>query len=332
MPEIANKFSVIVPVLNAKKYLRASLDSILEAVQRYGNAELIVLDNGSDDGSHEILLTEYGSRAQIQQVRGVTVGGLRNIGAGLADGEFLTFIDSDCRIAPDYFEQALRVLQAGADVTGSQCALEDSPHWIEKTWHSLHAQARDGVVKYINSGNLVVKRQAFLKVGGFDDTMISCEDPDLGVRLGRSGFKIVQALAVRAVHPAGDKSIPMFFRKHAWRSMGMFGMFKNGWISKPVLTVLAHLVLCIAAVVNLFATPAPLWQRVVYFAVLINLAPVLTLLYRAVRAKTVSYSPAQAVLLYHVYFLARIYAIWNVMLSWGASPEERNAKAARLHG
>jgi hypothetical protein len=137
---------------------------------------------------------------------------------------------------------------------------------------------------------------------------------------------------VRAVHPAGDKSIPMFFRKHAWRSMGMFGMFKNGWISKPVLTVLAHLVMWVAAVANLFLTPAPLYLRVLYFVLLVNLAPVLTVLYRAARTKAVSYSPVQAVLLYHVYFLARIYAIWNVVLSWGASPEERNARAARLHG
>lgn len=332
MPEISNKFSVIVPVLNAKPHLRASLDSVLEAIRQYGNAELIVLDNGSDDGSYEILLNEYGERAQIQQVRGVTVAGLRNHGAGLANGEFVAFIDSDCRIVPDYFEQALRVLRAGADATGSQCALEDSPHWIEKTWHALHSHSGDGVVKYINSGNLVVKRQAFLTVGGFDKTMISCEDPDLGVRLGKSGFRIVQARTVCAVHPAGDKSIPMFFRKHAWRSMGMFGMFKNGWMSKPVLAVVAHLVVCVAAVVNLFATPAPLYLRIVYFVLLVNLAPVLTVLYRAVRTETVSYPSARAVLLYHVYFLARIYAIWNVMRSWGASPEERNARAARLHG
>lgn len=332
MPEIKNKFSVIVPVLNAKDYLRASLDSILAAVERYGNAELIVLDNGSNDGSYEILCTEYAGRAQVQQVRGVTVGGLRNHGAGLADGEFLTFIDSDCRITPDYFEQALRVLQDGADVTGSQCALEESPAWIEKTWRALHVLAVEGVVKYINSGNLVVRRQAFLQVGGFDETMISCEDPDLGARLGKSGFRIVQAHAVRAVHPAGDKTIPVFFRKHAWRGMGMFGMLKNEWMSKPVLITFAHLLACIAAVANLFANPAPLPWRIACFVLLVNLAPALTILYRTARTKGVSYSPIQAMFLYHVYFLARFYAIWKLLLSWRSSPAERNAMSARLHG
>jgi len=58
MPEIRDKFSVVVPVLNAKDFLHRSLDSILAAMDRYGNAELVVLDNGSTDGSYEILLQE----------------------------------------------------------------------------------------------------------------------------------------------------------------------------------------------------------------------------------------------------------------------------------
>src|ERR1022692_4841879 len=102
-----NRFSVVVPVLNAKKYLRACLESILKSIQQYGNAELIVLDNGSVDGSYEILLNEYSDRARIQQIRGVPVGVLRNRGAMSADGEFVAFIDSDCTVMPDYFEQAL---------------------------------------------------------------------------------------------------------------------------------------------------------------------------------------------------------------------------------
>ncbi len=329
---LKDKFSIVVPVLNAGQHLRAAMDSILAAMQRYGNAELIVLDNGSDDGSFEILLTEYGTRARIQQIRGVTVAGLRNLGASLAEGEFLTFIDSDCRIAPDYFAQALRVLQSGADVTGSKVALEESPQWIERTWHGLHLQRKDGAVKYINSGNLVVRRGAFLEVHGFDKTMISCEDTDLCVRLQKAGFKLQQAHAVRAVHPAGDKTLSVFFRKHAWRSMGMFAMLKNEWTSKPVLITFAHLLLCLAAFARLVLTSGPLLPRIEFSLLLINLAPALTILYRTVQMRHVPWAFFQAMVLYHIYFLARFYAIWKLMLSWGASAEERNAMSARLHG
>src|ERR1700693_5984465 len=111
MPEVKDKFSVVVPVLNSKNHLRPCLDSILAAMERYRNTELIVLDNGSDDGSYEILLNEYGTRARIQQVCGVPVGALRNRGAALAEAEFVVFIDSDCVVVPYYFEQALSVVQ-----------------------------------------------------------------------------------------------------------------------------------------------------------------------------------------------------------------------------
>ena len=56
----------------------------------------------------------------------MTVSALRNHGAELSTGEFIAFIDSDCLIGPDYFEQALPVLRQLADATGSEYALEDA--------------------------------------------------------------------------------------------------------------------------------------------------------------------------------------------------------------
>src|SRR5258708_32495237 len=109
MTEIKGRFSVIVPVFNSKDHLRVCMNSILAAIDRYPDAELIVLDNGSDDGSYEILLNEYAARARVQQLCGVTVAALRNRGAALAEGEFLSFIDSDCIMDAAYFEQALQV-------------------------------------------------------------------------------------------------------------------------------------------------------------------------------------------------------------------------------
>jgi glycosyltransferase involved in cell wall biosynthesis len=58
MAEIKDKFSVVVLVLHSKDHLCDSLTSMLAAVDHYCNVELIVLDNGSDDGSYEILRNE----------------------------------------------------------------------------------------------------------------------------------------------------------------------------------------------------------------------------------------------------------------------------------
>jgi glycosyltransferase involved in cell wall biosynthesis len=331
MAEIKGKFSVVIPVLNSKDHLRGCLDSILMAIDTYGNAELIVLDNGSEDGSYEILLNEYSGRVRVQQIRGIAVGALRNRGAALAEGEFLAFIDSDCVIEPGYFEQALSALQhSGADATGSEYALAGSSNWIEKTWYVIHTPSRDGFVKYIPSGNLVIKRQAFLAVAGFDEHMISCEDMDLGARLNKAGFKVYQAHSVRALHPGSDKSLRVFFLKHAWRSMGMFGMLKNTWLFKPLITLFAHALLCLLAIVNLFTSHSPWIMRIVVFVLLVNLAPLLTILYRAWQVKRL-YAPFRSMLLYHTFFLAQLYAAGNILVSFGRSPEVKHAMSVRLY-
>lgn len=331
MSNMKESFSIVVPVLNAKQYLRDCLNSILAAAERYPNCELIVLDNGSQDGSYELLLEEYSTRAQVQQIPGIPVSALRNRGAALAKGEYLAFVDSDCTIGEDYFEQANKLLKSGTDVTGSKCGLPDHPHWVEEAWHRIHADERDGPVKYINSGNLVVRREAFIKVGGFDETMISSEDADLGVRLNLAGFRIYQAQAVRATHLNGDKGLGTFFRKSAWRSMGMFGMFRNDWFSKPVFMNAAYLLLWIAAIALLFSHIKPVLIFAL-FLFLVNLAPGFSVGYYAWRVKCKS--PVillKALLLYHVYFLARFYVTWKVVGSWLGLSQGIVAFSARLH-
>jgi glycosyltransferase involved in cell wall biosynthesis len=331
MAEAKIKFSVVVPVLNSKKHLRGCLNSILDAIARYGNAELIVLDNGSVDGSYEILMNEYGDKARIQQICGVPVGALRNRGAQLASGEFVTFVDSDCTIIPDYFEQAVQVLQrTGADATGSEYGLDDSCHWIEKTWYLIHTPKSDGPVKFITSGNLVVRRTAFLQINGFDENMISCEDMDLGTRLNQAGFKVYQAHSVRALHAGGDKSVRVFFLKNAWRSMGMLGMLRHSWLFKPVLTLCAYLALSAAGVIFLAAAHSPLLIRITVFTLLVNLAPLLAVLYRGLQIRRF-YAPLRSILLYHLYFAAQLFAIWKALSSARLSPEVRHALSVRLH-
>ena len=317
------KFSVIIPVFNAMHYLRACLDSVLVAMASYGNTELIVIDNGSTDGSYEVLLNEYGRYARILQIRDITVAALRNRGAALAQGEFLSFIDSDCVVGPDYFQQALHVLRTRADATGAKYELPTSPHWIEKTWYNIHARSHDGFVNYLNGGNFLVRRQAFQAVNGFDETLIATEDSELCQRLNQSGFKVFEAHAVRSIHLGGDKNLRVFFRKTAWRSMGMLGMLKHSWISLPLFTSFAHLLLCLGGILNLFITPSSLAVRVALSIALFNLAPVVTVLYRGWQLKRL-YAPLQAILLYHVYFLGRFYALYKLMFS-GLYRDSKNA-------
>ncbi len=108
--------SVIIPVYNAELYLRECLDSVLR--QTYRDLQIILVDNGSTDNSGAIC-DECDVKDSRVQVIHKKIGGpssSRNAGLAAAEGEFISFVDSDDMISPVFMES---LLLPGADVT--QC-------------------------------------------------------------------------------------------------------------------------------------------------------------------------------------------------------------------
>ncbi len=108
--------SVIVPVYNVQPYLRKCLDSIID--QTYKDLEILIIDDGSTDGSGEIC-DEYKKDERVKvfhtQNRGLSCA--RNLGLDEAQGEWIGFVDSDDWIESDMYEVLLdRALETGADV------------------------------------------------------------------------------------------------------------------------------------------------------------------------------------------------------------------------
>lgn len=300
------RFSVVVPVLNSRPFLNRCLDSILRAMQRCEGSELVAIDNGSTDGSLELLRRDYSKVARIEQATGVTVGALRNRGAALTKGDVLVFIDSDCTIAEDYFDRAREVLErTGADATGSKVILPAEPTWVEKTWYMMHLTEREGPTHYINSGNLVVRRAAFDSLHGFSESLVTGEDSEFGLRLKNSNYLVYAAPSVSAVHLANDKTIGVFVRKHIWRGLGMFISGPRSFGSKPVLMTLTHLALIILAGVEFVFASWPLALRTAVLLLLINIVPAAAVVYRTVLVRR-RVSLLHAIFLYQLFFFARI--------------------------
>ena len=103
------KFSVIIPLYNKAPYVRKALESVL--AQTYTNFELIVVDDGSTDGSAEIAeafllasrLSPFASRLIRQANAGVAAA--RNNGVAQANGDYLAFLDADDWWEPNYLER-----------------------------------------------------------------------------------------------------------------------------------------------------------------------------------------------------------------------------------
>lgn len=122
-PMTSEKISIIVPVYNAENYLRRCIDSILE--QTYTNFELLLINDGSTDGSAKILeeVKESDSRIRIVHKKNEGVSATRNLGLKLVTGDYITFIDSDDFVDKLYLEVLYKSLtENDADIASGNFA------------------------------------------------------------------------------------------------------------------------------------------------------------------------------------------------------------------
>ncbi len=113
-----HKASIIIPVYNAEKYLDECLKSILS--QSYHNWETILIDDGSSDSSFEICqkYSSLDSRFKCFSQSNSGPGRARNKGLSLATGDYLTFVDADDYIAPDFLKTLIYIsTEYNTDVT-----------------------------------------------------------------------------------------------------------------------------------------------------------------------------------------------------------------------
>ncbi len=172
--------SVIIPVYQSKKYITYCVESILN--QTYKNTEIILVDDGSDDGSEvlcDAYTLKYGNIFCIhQQNKGVSLA--RNTGLDCAKGEYILFVDSDDFIENDYLENAVfRLENESADMylCGYQSVRDDGRVKEKKYYPYIsdvalqHEELNNAVVKLFNTttlhaiGTKVYKKSIIEKYG-----------------------------------------------------------------------------------------------------------------------------------------------------------------------
>ena len=118
------KISVIIPVYNAEKYLRETLDSVIK--QSYNNWEILLIENGSKDKSPEIIREYEAQYPGIHMLKGPGKGPgpARNMGLRSAKGDYIVFADADDYLSDvDIFRKYISMAeQTGADIVVSNYA------------------------------------------------------------------------------------------------------------------------------------------------------------------------------------------------------------------
>ena len=198
-------FTVVTPVFNGGKVFERCLEAL--GASDFDDYELLVIDDGSTDGSSEVA-RRFGARV-LETGGRLGPGRARNLGAREATGEFLIFIDADCEVEPRTLSLAAEALRADPDLAALFGSYDDRPaaeavlsRYKNLQHHWVHQNGSTEASTFW-AGCGAVKRSVFLEVGGFDAERFerpSIEDIELGYRLRAAGHRILLAKSVRVKH------------------------------------------------------------------------------------------------------------------------------------
>ncbi len=180
--------SVILPVHDGEATIAEAVASVL--AQSWRDLELIVIDDGSTDSTLEVLSAITDERLQVFSEPQSGPAASRNRGIERARGIYVAFIDADDLWLPEKLEAQLAAFERMPDAAVAYCWTD----YIDADGRFVCTDSRplfEGLVNeqlltqnFIDCGsNIVVRRQALLDAGGFDESLPVIEDWDLSIRL-----------------------------------------------------------------------------------------------------------------------------------------------------
>lgn len=199
--------SVVMPCFNARPFLNESIGAVI--AQTFEDLELIVIDDGSDDGSVALLQqlqARHGARMQILHQEHKGPYPARNLGLAHAHGELIAFLDADDLWSPDFLARMQSALEcSGADLAycGWQNFGEGAPG--TEPYVPPAYEKGDPVLHFLRScpwpiHAALVRREILAAVGGFSERRFSAMDYDLWLRILGHTRRIVRVPEVMAFY------------------------------------------------------------------------------------------------------------------------------------
>lgn len=188
------RVSVVLAVYNAAWCIERALDSVFAQTRPVD--EVVVCDDGSTDGTPDLVERRYGARVTVMRFPHRNASATRADGLRMARGEWLAFLDADDYWEPDKIERQLAFLDRHPDVrwmTTDGCYVSEEGV-IRESWMADYFQPVREVTGDLFAAlvvrcfplmsSMLVERQAYDDVGGMDPTIVYSHDYDLWLRLG----------------------------------------------------------------------------------------------------------------------------------------------------
>jgi glycosyltransferase involved in cell wall biosynthesis len=250
MTNIAPKISVVMPVFNTERYLAAAVESVLS--QTFRDFELIAVDDGSTDGSGEMLRRYAAADPRMRVISRPNTGiaGARNDGLSAARGDLIASMDSDDIAVPARLELQLAYMNSHPEVVcvgGAGHVIDEKGRYLTTLYVPLSHQ---DITQAALAGHTPIwgpcamfRRKAAEQVGRFDVELSGCEDLDLWLKLGEIGE--LSNLSVPVVwyrlrtgsisHTAAEAVRGRMRRacENAWARRGICGRFEGTNPQRP---------------------------------------------------------------------------------------------------
>jgi GT2 family glycosyltransferase len=221
--------SVVVLNFNGKEYLKECFTSLEGLKYPSDKLELVMVDNGSSDGSYKYMKAHFPAVELICNERNLGFAEGNNIGARHARGDYVAFLNNDMRVHADWLIELVKTVSGDKEVvcTGGKILSWDGkkvdfvggtlnfygmgfqPEHGSPYRETEYSEQRE--ILFACGGSMLIKRDVFLGCGGFDEDYFAYfEDVDLGWRLWLLGYEVV--FAPRAIsyhlHQATARKLP----------------------------------------------------------------------------------------------------------------------------
>lgn len=199
---------MVIPTHNQCRFLSAAIESAF--AQTYPRIEVVVVDSGSTDSTGDVLAS-YEGRISYRREPNVGPSKARNLGASVASGEVLVFLDGDDLLAPTCVEHRVDLLKAQSDaelVVGALRIVDAEVNVLRteglpfKTGERLSYEEMLATM-YGPTCGLTIKRDAFEALGGYDESLMIAEDSDFVIRASQRAPLVYDAEPLADYRQAG---------------------------------------------------------------------------------------------------------------------------------
>ena len=224
--------AVIIPTYNRAATLGRALESVY--TQSRQADEVCVVDDGSVDGTEELVKQHYPDTIYIKQ-KNSGVSSARNTGVDATTSKYLSFLDSDDEWLPKKLETQLCALQAEPDfrlVHSDEIWIRNGKRVNQMDKHRKRGGelfARCLALCVISPSSVVMERSLYVELGGFDESLPACEDYDLWLRLcSRERVFFIDIPLVRKYGGHDDQLSRQYWGMDRFRVQSLIKLLKSG--------------------------------------------------------------------------------------------------------